>query len=177
MAAGLRFHTQAGLLTSFIAALPFPVSQWIAGPLPYTVTASFRIRTGFPFHLLLGRHLCATTLYFFSDSGIISHFVELSIRSDGGSLKSIDSCMPDLLLSQCILPTVSAKSREAPCRFSAPALAYLFLVFSSLSSRSVIFRRLMPRVDPLCSSADVVGGRIPATPSAIRVRLKPTMKR
>lgn len=176
MAAGLRFHTQAGLLTSFIAALPFPVSQWIAGPLPYTVTASFRIRTGFPFHLLLGRHLCATTLYF-SDSGIISHFVELSIRSDGGSLKSIDSCMPDLLLSQCILPTVSARSREAPCRLSAPALAYLFRVFSSLSSRSVIFRRLMPRVDPLCSSAEVAGGSTPATPSAISVRLKPTMKR
>ena len=32
--------------------------------LPYTVTASFRIPTGFPFHLLLSRHLCATTLYF-----------------------------------------------------------------------------------------------------------------
>ena len=83
MAAGLRFHTQAGLLTSFITALPFPVSQWIARPLPYTVTASLRIPTGFPFHLLLGRHLCATTLYF-SDSGIISHFVELSIRFMAG---------------------------------------------------------------------------------------------
>ena len=55
-------------------------------------------------------------------------------------------------------------------------LAY-FWGFSSSSSRSVIFLRLMPRVDPLCSSAEVVGGRIPATPSAIRVRLKPTMKR
>ena len=83
MAAGLRFHTQAGLLTSFITALPFPVSQLIARPLPYTVTASLRIPTGFPFHLLLGRHLCATTLYF-SDSGIISHFVELSIRFMAG---------------------------------------------------------------------------------------------
>ena len=62
--ADLKFYAKAVLLTSFIAALPFPVSQWIAGPLPYTVTASFRIRTGFPFHLLLGRHLCATTLYF-----------------------------------------------------------------------------------------------------------------
>ena len=80
MAAGLRFHTEAGLLTSFITALPFPVSQWIARPLPYTVTASFRIRTGFPFHLLLSRHLCATTLYFFQTSVIISYFVELSMR-------------------------------------------------------------------------------------------------
>ena len=79
MAAGLRFHTQAGLLTSFITALPFPVSQWITKPLPYTVTASLRIPTGFPFHLLLSRHLCATTLYF-SDSWIIPHFVKLSIR-------------------------------------------------------------------------------------------------
>ena len=45
------------------------------------------------------------------------------------------------------------------------------------SSRSVIFRRLMPSVDPLCSSAEVAGGSTPATPSAISVRLKPTMKR
>ena len=75
MAAGLRFHTQAGLLTSFVTALPFPVSQWIARPLPYTVTASLRIPTGFPFHLLLGRHLCATTLYF-SDSGIQTEILD-----------------------------------------------------------------------------------------------------
>ena len=53
-------------------------------------------------------------------------------------------------------------------------LAY-FRGFSSSSSRSVIFRRLMPRVDPLCSSAEVVGGSTPATPSAISVRLKPTI--
>ena len=33
-------------------------------------------------------------------------------------------------------------------------LAY-FRGFSSSSSRSVIFRRLMPRVEPLCSSAEV----------------------
>ena len=55
-------------------------------------------------------------------------------------------------------------------------LAY-FRGFSFSSSRSVIFRRLMPRVDPLCSSAEVVGGSTPAIPSAISVRLKPTMKR
>ena len=55
-------------------------------------------------------------------------------------------------------------------------LAY-FRGFSSSSSRSVIFRRLMPRVDPLCSSAEVVGGSTPATPSTISVRLKPTMNR
>ena len=55
-------------------------------------------------------------------------------------------------------------------------LAY-FRGFSSSSSRSVIFRRLMPRVDPLCSSAEVAGGSTPATPSAISVRLKPTMNR
>lgn len=55
-------------------------------------------------------------------------------------------------------------------------LAY-FRGFSSSSSRSVIFRRLMPSVDPLCSSAEVVGGSPPATPSTISVRLKPTMNR
>ena len=125
MAAGLRFHTQAGLLTSFIAALPFPVSQWIAGPLPYTGLH----RSGFApdsLFICFWADTSVLQLYIFPDSRIISHFVELSIRSDGGSLKSIDSCMPDLLLSQCILPTVSARSREAPCRLSAPALAYLF---------------------------------------------------
>ena len=58
-----------------------------------------------------------------------------------------------------------------------PRLLIYFRVFSSLSSRSVIFRRLMPRVDPLCSSAEVVGGSTPATPSAISVRLKPTINR
>ena len=58
-----------------------------------------------------------------------------------------------------------------------PHLLVYFRGFSSSSSRSVIFRRLMPRVDPLCSSAEVVGGSTPATPSTISVRLKPTMKR
>ena len=45
--ADLKFYAKAVLLTSIIAVSPFPVSQWIARPLPYTVTASFRIRTGF----------------------------------------------------------------------------------------------------------------------------------
>ena len=58
-----------------------------------------------------------------------------------------------------------------------PQLLVSFWVFSSSFSRSVIFRRLMPRVDPLCSSAEVVGGSTPATPSAISVRLKATMNR
>ncbi len=48
-------------------------------------------------------------------------------------------------------------------------------VFSG--SRLVMLFRLMPRVDILCSSADVVGGRMPTTPSTIREKLKPTMKR
>ena len=44
-------------------------------------------------------------------------------------------------------------------------------------SRSVIDFRLMAIVDELCSSADVAGGRIPATPSAISAELKPMIKR
>ena len=62
--------------------------------------------------------------------------------------------------------------RDTACSFPAPIPYDLFS-----PSRSVIFRRLMPRVDPLCSSAEVVGGSTPATPSTISVRLKPTMKR
>ena len=48
---------------------------------------------------------------------------------------------------------------------------------SSSSRRSVMFFRLMPRVEPLCSRAETVGGSMPATPRTIRDRLKPTMKR
>ena len=62
--------------------------------------------------------------------------------------------------------------RDTACSFPAPVPYDLFS-----SSRSVMFRRLIPSVDPLCSSAEVVGGSTPATPSAISVRLKPTMKR
>ena len=44
-----------------------------------------------------------------------------------GCLKSIDSCMPGLLLSQYILPAVYVRNREANCRLSALALACLFI--------------------------------------------------
>ena len=70
MAAGSRFHTEAGLLTSFVTALPFPVSQWIARPLPYTVTASLRIPTGFPFHLLLKQTPLCYNFIFFQTVGL-----------------------------------------------------------------------------------------------------------
>ena len=78
------------------------------------------------------------------------------------------------LISQLVSSNRSALEwgRDTACSFPAPIPYDLFS-----SSRSVIFRRLMPRVDPLCSSAEVVGGSTPATPSAISVRLKPTMKR
>ena len=48
---------------------------------------------------------------------------------------------------------------------------------SPLGSRFVMLRRLMARVERLCSSADVVGGRKPATPLTISSRLKLTIKR
>ena len=45
---------------------PFPVSQWLRKQLPYTVTASLRILTVFPFHSPAGKHLYATnTLQYF----------------------------------------------------------------------------------------------------------------
>ena len=49
--------------------------------------------------------------------------------------------------------------------------------FSFSGSRSVMLLRLMPSVDILCSNAEVVGGRTPATPSTISEKLKPTMNR
>ena len=41
---------------------PFPVSQWFRKQLPYTVTVSFRILTGFPFAHPLGCNLNVITL-------------------------------------------------------------------------------------------------------------------
>ena len=44
-------------------------------------------------------------------------------------------------------------------------------------SRLVMLLRLMARVEALCSRAEVVGGRMPATPKMMRPRLKPTIVR
>ena len=80
-------------------------------------------------------------------------------------------------------PTLTLNTRflqEAEKHLSASLLPHLlvyFWVFSSSSIRSVIVVMLMPRVDPFCSSSDVAVVSTPATPSAISVRLKPTMKR
>ena len=70
--------------------------------------------------------------------------------------------------------------KEAPGESRAlPSFFYCGTVFCAClsGSRSVMLFRLMPRVDMLCSSAEVVGGRMPATPSTIREKLKPTMNR
>ena len=37
--------------------------------------------------------------------------------------------------------------------------------------------RLMASVEALCSRAEVVGGRMPATPRTMSPKLKPTMER
>ena len=65
--ADLRFYIQAGLLTLFFAAFLVPVSRGLhEKQLPYTVTASLRILTVFPFHSPAGKHLYATnTLQYF----------------------------------------------------------------------------------------------------------------
>ena len=53
---------------------------------------------------------------------------------------------------------------------SFPSLAYS-------ESRFVMLSKLMPKVDRLCSMADVAGWSTPATPSRIKPRLKPMIKR
>ena len=78
------------------------------------------------------------------------------------------------LISQLVSSNRHALEWGRDTAFSFPA-PIPYNLFSS--SRSVIFRRLMPSVEPLCSNAEVVGGSTPATPSTISVRLKPTMKR
>lgn len=59
--ADLRFHAKAVLLTSVNAASPSRFSQWALKQLPYTVTASFRILTGFSFAHPTGCNLIAIT--------------------------------------------------------------------------------------------------------------------
>ena len=45
------------------------------------------------------------------------------------------------------------------------------------SNRSVMLRRLMPRVERLCSMALVAGGRMPRAPRRMRAELKLRTKR
>lgn len=61
-------------------------------------------------------------------------------------------------------------------------IMYLFLQKSSAlyifrSASRLMLRRLTPRVERLCSVAEVAGGRTPATPRAISAPLKPMTKR
>ena len=56
---------------------------------------------------------------------------------------------------------------------SADALAYHFYREDFCSNRSVMLRRLMPRVERLCSMALVAGGRMPRAPRRMRAELKP----
>ena len=43
---------------------------------------------------------------------------------------------------------------------------------AAAGSRLVMLLRLMARVEALCSSADVVGGRMPATPKTISAEVE-----
>ena len=64
--------------------------------------------------------------------------------------------------------------------WSEPTLAkrlYYFSVKELLVNKSVMLCILTINVDALCSNADVVGGKIPITPSAIRLALKDMIKR
>ena len=58
--------------------------------------------------------------------------------------------------------------RAAPCQLPQGEAAY---------NRFVMLFMLMPNVDMLCSSAEVVGGRMPTRPRPIRPQLKPMINR
>ena len=69
---------------------------------------------------------------------------------------------------------------EKACAKLLTAVTGSFFSYSSSAfsgRRSVMLLRLMPSVDILCRSAEVVGWMIPPTPSRMSMRLKPTMKR
>lgn len=70
-------------------------------------------------------------------------------------------------------------SKKAPCLGTELFIGknQLALLCSLSGRRFVMLLRPMASVDMLCSSAEVVGGRIPSTPSTMSEKLKPTMKR
>lgn len=51
------------------------------------------------------------------------------------------------------------------------------MFFYVLGSRLVMLCMVTPKVEVLCSSAEVAGGRIPMAPSAISAPLKPSTNR
>ena len=60
---------------------------------------------------------------------------------------------------------------------AAQTAAVFFPSLAYSESRFVMLSKLMPKVDRLCSIADVAGWSTPATPSRIKPRLKPMIKR
>ena len=67
-------------------------------------------------------------------------------------------------------PNTQKTAAVCAAAVSFPSLAYS-------ESRFVMLSKLMPKVDRLCSMADVAGWSTPATPSRIKPRLKPMIKR
>ena len=77
---------------------------------------------------------------------------------------------------------LSEPKKEAAARYlcSSLLLAGMICYFyreGFCSNRSVMLRRLMPRVERLCSMALVAGGRMPSAPRRISAELKLSTKR
>ncbi len=74
--ADLKFYAKAVLLTSIIAVFSLPSFPVVSEKqLPYTVTVSLRILTGFSFAHQVRCNLCVITLHIFnSDILFLSHF-------------------------------------------------------------------------------------------------------
>ena len=83
-------------------------------------------------------------------------------------------------ISHNICATASFLWEELSFRYagaSADAPVYHFYREGFCSNRSVMLRRLMPRVERLCSMALVAGGRMPRAPRRMRAELKLSTKR
>ena len=83
-------------------------------------------------------------------------------------------------ISHNICATASFLWEELSFRYagaSADTPVYYFHREGFCSNRSVMLRRLMPRVERLCSMALVAGGRMPRAPRRIRAELKLSTKR
>lgn len=83
-------------------------------------------------------------------------------------------------ISHNICATASFLWEELSFRYagaSADTPAYYFHREGFCSNRSVMLRRLMPRVERLCSMALVAGGRMPRAPRRMRAELKLSTKR
>ena len=94
----------------------------------------------------------------------------LPFRTNQTCLSPWERCRAATERAGTVSPTRKKTAAAQTAAVSFPSLAYS-------ESRFVMLSKLMPKVDRLYSMTDVAGWSTPATPSRIKPRLKPMIKR